>query len=102
MNIIRNWTVQDKFKLSYNITVDAVLVVSDLWRSENITFDFSGLSQGQHLVVLTVADLGGNMASSQVIVIVYPPLIVEAMIVGAFAAGGIVVVALVVWFVKYR
>ncbi len=101
-NMVRNWTVRDQFKLSYNITVDGLLVVSEKWNSEVIRFDFSGLSQGQHSVVLIVLDLGGNTASSQVLVIVSSPMIVNAMIVGGLAAVGIMAVAFVVWFVKYR
>jgi hypothetical protein len=102
VNIVRNWTAQDQFKFWYNITVDGLLVVSERWTSESISFDFSGLAQGQHSVVLTVVDLGGNAVTSEVAVIVYAPLIVQAMIVAAASAGVIIVIGLVIWFLKYR
>jgi hypothetical protein len=99
---VRNWTVTDDFKLSYNITIDGSLVVSGLWKSEKISFDFAGLSQGLHSVVLTVVDLGNNSVSSTVTVVVSPPLVVEAMIVAAVTALAVVIVVIVLWFVKYR
>lgn len=101
-NMVRNWTVTDDFKLTYNITVDGALVVSGLWKSEKISFDFAGLSQGLHSVVLTVVDLGNNSVSSTVTVVVSPPLVVEAMIVAAVTALAVVIVVVVLWFVKYR
>lgn len=101
-NIVRNWTARDDFKSTYNITIDGVLVVSGNWRSESISFDFSGLSEGLHSVILTVLDLGGNAASSGITVVVSAPLITQVMIVTAAALGGLVLVGLVLWFVKFR
>jgi len=102
INIVRNWTATDQFKFTYNITIDGVLIVSEKWTSESISFDFSGLPEGRYSVVLTVVDLGGNAVASEVVVIVSAALIVNAMIVAAVATGGVIVLGLVLWFVKYR
>jgi len=102
LSIVRNWTATDDFKSGYTITVDGFVVLDAPWVSEQISFDFSGLSEGQHWAVLTVKDLGNNIASSAVMVVVTPPLIsIVALAVGS-VVGAVVIIGLVVWFVKYR
>ncbi len=87
-----NWTATDDFKDTYKITVDGLVVEEDDWIEENIWFDFSGLSEGQHTVTLTVTDLGGNSASSSVLVTVQPPMMV---VFGTIIGGSAAVVILI-------
>ncbi|MHA1771024.1 MAG: MSCRAMM family protein, partial [Candidatus Thorarchaeota archaeon] len=87
-----NWTATDEFKDTYTITVDGLVVEKGDWTEENIWFDFGGLSQGQHVVTLTVTDLGGNTASSSVYVTVNPPLLV---VFGTVIGGGATLVLLI-------
>jgi hypothetical protein len=101
-SIIRNWTATDDFKATYNITVDDELVEDKIWRTEKIEFDFSGLPDGLHTVVLTVYDKGGNSASSTVEVIVYPPVIVNALVFGGIAVVALVIIAALVWYLRFR
>ena len=100
--IIRNWTATDDFKSTYEITVDGVLVVQKVWNTENIEFDFSGLSDGNHTVVLTVYDKGGNSASSEVSVFVYPPIIVSALLITGALVTTLVVIVAIVWYIRFR
>lgn len=101
-NLVRNWTVTDEFKSNYSIKVDGFIAESGAWDSETIEFDFGGLSDGVHWVVLIVEDLGGNTVQSSVKVVVSPPL-VETYLLGAGVIGGIALVAaVIVWYVRYR
>lgn len=100
--IVRNWTATDDFKASYNITVDGFVILTSPWGSEQISFDFSGLSEGEHWVILTVVDLGNNTASSAVMVVVSPPVISLVSLAVGSAVGALVIIGVVVWFVKYR
>jgi hypothetical protein len=100
--IIRNWTATDNFKSSYEITVDGVLTVQKIWDTEIIEFDFSGLSDGNHTVVLTVYDKGGNSASSTVEVLVYPPIIVTGLLVIGVIVISLFVIIGVVWYIRFR
>ncbi|MGQ4871730.1 MAG: MSCRAMM family protein [Candidatus Thorarchaeota archaeon] len=94
-----NWTAEDKFKSNYTIEVDGFVVVEADWTEENIWFDFSGLSEGEHVVVLTVRDIAGNEVSSAVRVIVYPPfLLLLGMTIGGTIFAAIVVIAVYSYF----
>ncbi|MCF2137981.1 MAG: hypothetical protein K9W43_12175 [Candidatus Thorarchaeota archaeon] len=93
-----NWTVTDDFKDTYTITVDGLVVEEGDWVDENIWFDFGGLSQGQHVIILTVTDLGGNTASSSVYVTVNPPLLVAF---GIVVGGSMTIVLLIAGIYLY-
>ena len=101
-NIIRNWTATDDYKDSYTIAVDGFVVVDADWNTETIEFDFWGLSEGVHSVVLTVTDLGGNSATSTVQVIVSTPTPVIGILGIGVVAGVLVLAGVFVWFVRYR
>jgi hypothetical protein len=100
--IIRNWTATDDFKSTYEITIDGDLIVENKWDTEIIEFDFSGLSDGNHTVVLVVYDKGGNSASSSVEVQVYPPVIVNVILFGGIFVVALSVIIAVVWYLRYR
>ena len=100
--LVRNWTATDMFKDYYTIDVDGNIIVNQSWTSDNIQFDFSGLSVGQHTVTLTVYDIGGNSVVSVVHVYVSEPVMARYYTwISVIAVGTIVVVA-IVWFVRYR
>ncbi|NHJ14748.1 MAG: hypothetical protein EAX95_13795 [Candidatus Thorarchaeota archaeon] len=101
-SVLRNWTATDDFKDRWTITVDGVLVAQGDWISEKIEFDFGGLKEGAHTVILTVYDLGGNSASSSVAVIVGSPILQLALIIAGIGVLAFALVAAVVWFVRYR
>ncbi len=101
-DIVRNWTATDDFKSTYTITVDGIVVVDAAWTEETIEFDFWGLAEGAHLVVLTVTDLGGNTASSTVEVQVGMPTSVIGLIGVGALAGILILVGVIVWFIRYR
>ena len=102
VNIIRNWTVTDDFKDNYTIAIDGVEIVSAAWETDNIEFDFSGLSVGVHEVVLTVYDIGGNTLSSTVTVTVtQAPIVTYLYVIGIGSVAFIALIA-IVWFVRYR
>jgi len=101
-SVIRNWTVTDNFKDYYIITIDDEEIVNTAWESDNIEFNFAGLSLGIHEVVLTVYDLGGNSLSSTVTVTVTQSPIVTYMYVLGIGAIAFIALIAVVWFVKYR
>ncbi|MFW9849601.1 MAG: hypothetical protein ACFFF4_10680 [Candidatus Thorarchaeota archaeon] len=101
-NIVRNWTVTDDFKSNYTITIDGIVVVQEDWISETIEFDFWGLSEGTHEVILTVTDLGGNTASSTVMVYVSPPLANLLILVTLGITGVLILLGIVIWYFKYR
>ncbi|MFW9910246.1 MAG: hypothetical protein ACFFEF_16940 [Candidatus Thorarchaeota archaeon] len=101
-NIVRNWTAQDEFKERYTITVDSILVVDEEWTSEAIEFDFWGLTEGEHDVVLTVSDIGGNTATSTVKVYVGMPVAITAMVGTVGIVAIVVVIGLLLWYFKYR
>ena len=101
-NIVRNWTVTDDYKVNYEIYVDGALVISNVWDSNTISFDFSGLSEGSHNVTLIVYDLGGNSAASTVEVLVGSAIVVTyAVLIGSFV-GILIVIGIIVWYFKYR
>ncbi|NWF95718.1 MAG: hypothetical protein HXY34_06215 [Candidatus Thorarchaeota archaeon] len=94
--IVRNWTVTDDHKSKYSIAVDGFVVVEAVWVTDTISFDFSGLLEGEHWVVLTVYDVGNNTAVSAVHVTVYPPQVV----LGLAYAGGIVILVVIIIAVR--
>ncbi len=100
--VVRNWTAVDDFKDNYTITVDGFLIESDDWTTEVISFDFSGLSEGVHYVTLTVYDIGGNSATSSVEVIVTAPLLTTVMLLAIAGVSAVLVVAIIVWYIRYR
>jgi hypothetical protein len=100
--VIRNWTAEDDYKGTYVITVDGVTVESGDWTTENIAFDFGGLVAGDHVVVLTVYDLGGNSASASVEVHVSMSVAMAYILIAAIGVGALAVVGFIVWFVRYR
>jgi hypothetical protein len=100
--IIRNWTATDDFKSTYEITVDGVLIVQKAWNTENIEFNFGGLPDGNHKVVLTVYDEGGNSASSEVSVIVYPPIVMTALLIIGTLVAALVVIIAIIWYIRFR
>jgi hypothetical protein len=101
-DIVRNWTVTDDYMATYTITVDGAVVVQDDWTSETIEFDFHGLGEGSHEVVLTVTDLGGNTASSTVMVYVSTPTAILGIIGVLGLAGAFVLIGILLWYFKYR
>jgi len=100
--VIRNWTVTDDFKATYKIEVDNILVVEASWVSDTIEFDFSALSVGVHEVVLTVYDMGGNSATSTVLVTVTMSEAFTLIVLTGVAVAAVIVIGLLVWFVRYR
>jgi hypothetical protein len=101
-SIIRNWTVTDDFKDTYSISVDGIIIEEGDWTSETIEFNFAGLAMGEHTVILTVTDLGGNSVTSSVSVLVTPSN-ASIAILAIFALAGVIIVAgVIVWFIKYR
>ncbi len=100
--LVRSWTVTDNFKSRYTIVVDGFVRVDEDWTSETIDFDFAGLSEGVHWVELTVYDLGGNSASSAVMVTVTPATTVVYLAMAGLAVGAIIVFVFVIWYLRYR
>ncbi len=100
--LVRNWTVTDDFKDRYTITVDGFVIIEEDWTSETIEFDFSGLVEGIHWIELTVYDIGGNSASSAVMVTVTPASTVVYMVAAGLAVGAIIVLVFVIWYLRYR
>jgi hypothetical protein len=101
-SVIRNWTVSDDFKVSYNITVDGFAVEESEWASETIEFEFAGLSEGTHWVVLTVYDLGDNSARASVMVEVSAPTVVRYGLFIASVVAGAIVIGIVIWYLRNR
>jgi hypothetical protein len=101
-NEVYNWTATDDFKDYYEILVDGVVIVNATWSNERIEFDFSGLSQGEHNVILRVYDIGSNMAESVVLVTVTASVASVYLSYIAFIAVGLIVVIAAIWFVRYR
>lgn len=97
LRVIRNWTARDEYKDYYTIEVNGFIVEQDDWTTESIEFDFSGLAQGEHWIVLTVYDIGGNSASAAVKVVVSPP----AMFIVVSLFGGMIALAVVIYFVVW-
>lgn len=97
LRVIRNWTATDEYKDYYTVEVNGFIVEQGDWTTESIDFDFSGLAQGEHWVVLTVYDIGGNSASAAVKVVVSPP----AMFIVITLFGGIIALAIVIYFVLW-
>ncbi len=100
VDIIRNWTATDEFMDIYNITVDGFLVVESDWTSETIKFDFSGLSEGIHYVILRVYDLGGNYAKSTVVVHVSMPTGIRVTLVLAAIIAIVVGLTTLFWYLR--
>ncbi len=97
LRVIRNWTATDEYKDYYTIEVNGFIVEQGDWTTESVEFDFSGLAQGEHWVVLTVYDIGGNSASAAVKVVVSPP----ALFIVMTLFGGIIALAIVIYFVLW-
>ena len=100
--LIRNWTVTDDFKSRYTIVVDGFMRVDEDWTSETIDYNFAGLDEGVHWVVLTVYDLGGNSVSSAVMVTVTPATTAVYLAVTGLIVGAIIVFVFVIWYFRYR
>lgn len=100
--LVRNWTVTDDFKSRYTIVVDGFVKVDEDWTSETIDFNFAGLDEGIHWVELTVYDIGGNSASSAVMVTVTPATTVVYLVIAGLAVGAIIVFVFVIWYIRYR
>jgi len=99
---IRNWTATDDFKDYYTISVDDEIRVNNAWTSDNIEFDFSGLLEGSHTVILRVYDIGGNYAESTVLVIVTQSTVARYIIYGGLVALVAIGLIALVWFVRFR
>ncbi len=102
VGLVRNWTVTDDFKSRYTIVVDGFVKVEEDWTSETIDFNFAGLAEGVHWVELTVYDIGGNSASSAVMVTVTPATTVVYLAMAGLAVGAIIVFVFVIWYLRYR
>lgn len=100
--VIRNWTATDDFMATYTITVDNILVVDETWDSETIEFDFAAISVGTHEVVLTVYDIGGNSATSTVVVTVTVSVALTIIMVAGISVASVILVGIAVWYVRYR
>ncbi len=100
--LVRTWTVTDDFKSRYTIVVDGFVKIDKDWTSETIDFDFAGLDEGIHWVELTVYDIGGNSASSAVMVTVTPATTVVYLAMAGLAVGAIIVFVFVIWYLRYR
>ncbi|MGY5861901.1 MAG: hypothetical protein RTU09_05965 [Candidatus Thorarchaeota archaeon] len=100
--LVHNWTVTDDFKSRYTIAVDGFVEVDEVWTSETIEFDFAGLEEGVHWIELTVYDLGGNSASSAIMVTVTPATTVVYLAMAGLAVGAIIVLVFVIWYFRYR
>ncbi|MHA1944161.1 MAG: hypothetical protein ACW96M_07185, partial [Candidatus Thorarchaeota archaeon] len=101
-NLMFSWTVTDDFKDYYTIDVDGEIVITADWTTDEIEFDFSGLSQGDHEVTLKVFDLGGNMVESTVLVHVSSPTTLAYLVSAGLIAIGVIVVVALIWFIRYR
>ncbi len=99
---LKNWTATDDFKDYYTISVDGEIRANNAWISDNIEFDFSGLLEGSHTVILKVYDLGGNYAESIVLVIVSQSTVARYIIYGGLIAFAAIVLVALVWFVRFR
>jgi len=99
---IRNWTATDDFKDYYTISVDDEIRVNNAWTSDNIEFDFSGLLEGSHTVILRVYDIGGNYAESTVLVIVTQSTVARYIIYGGLVALVAIGLIALVWFIRFR
>ncbi len=64
------WSVSDLHPLEYMIYRDGVLLTNDTWSSGSISISLDGLSIGTYNYTLLILDVGGNIASDQVDVIV--------------------------------
>ncbi|MHA1481786.1 MAG: hypothetical protein ACTSQZ_10255, partial [Candidatus Thorarchaeota archaeon] len=102
LNIIRNWTADDEYMDYYTIKVDGIVIVNEVWDSDTINFDFSGLIAGVHSVELTVYDLGGNTDNSVVEVVVSAPTAVIAMFLAIGIAVSLIVVGLIYWRIRFQ
>ena len=97
LEVVRNWTVQDDYMSTYKIEVDGFVIEEGVWDSETISFNFGGLSEGTHWVTLTVTDLGGNTASSSVLVeVLIPEQVLWIAFIGSLGIGVIAI------FIIYR
>ena len=99
---IKNWTATDEFRNYYTISVDDEIRVNNAWTSDIIEFDFSGLLEGSHSVILKVYDLGGNYAESTVLVVVTQSTVARYLIYGGLVAIVAIGVIALVWFVRFR
>ncbi|MFW9961539.1 MAG: hypothetical protein ACFFDV_10995 [Candidatus Thorarchaeota archaeon] len=98
----KNWTATDDFKDYYTISVDGEIRINNEWISDSIEFDFSGLLEGSHTVVLRVYDLGGNYAESTVLVVVSQSTVARYIIYGGLIALAAIAIIALVWFVRFR
>lgn len=64
------WTIADVNADSYNLTINGILSISDVWTSGTITVNVDGLAVGQYNFTIYLNDTGGNMISDSVIVTV--------------------------------
>ncbi len=67
-----SWNVTDLHPQSFTISIDGEIIIpSDQWNStQNITVDVGGLGYGQHTLVLSVDDVGGNVKTHTAIITV--------------------------------
>ncbi len=62
------WNVSDMHPANYSVYVDDILTASGDWSTGTISFDISGLTAGDHDVLLEVRDIDLNQATDYVLV----------------------------------
>jgi hypothetical protein len=67
------WTASDLLQATYSLYIDGVLIESDAWTNNQLSFNVDGLALGSHNVTLAVEDTSGNISFDSVTVTVNAP-----------------------------
>ena len=105
------WTPTDVYPASYAVSSNGSVYASGDWGGSRIAVVVDGLPLGNHTFTLTVEDGSGSSATDTVTVTVLPfegwtpepaPLDYTIVLIVVGAVAGVIVLAVVVYFVKFK
>ncbi|MHA2004299.1 MAG: hypothetical protein ACW960_09355, partial [Candidatus Thorarchaeota archaeon] len=97
------WTATDSYPHTFTINLNSIVNVTGTWESGvPISFSLDGLEAGSHNVTIEIRDIGNNVVTDTVNVLVHPPGHIPPEMLFLMIGGAAAVVVIVVIILRVR